>query len=109
MGFIPCKECYICCPIFLYDLFVFNYVVLFPPSWNVHLQECIKAEENKPVDDTVESFLSHDDDNVHNTSTPFRILRYSSNASNKGEHKGNSLNTHLTLTKKNALQLYFNR
>ncbi|XP_022724627.1 transcriptional corepressor LEUNIG-like [Durio zibethinus] len=50
--------------------------------------DCIKAEENKPVDDTVESFLSHDDDNIDNTSTPFRILRRRSNTSNKNEHKG---------------------
>ncbi|XWS15756.1 hypothetical protein CRYUN_Cryun34aG0029300 [Craigia yunnanensis] len=47
----------------------------------------IKAEENKPVDDT-ESFLSHDDNDVDNTSTPFRILRHRSNTSNKDEHKG---------------------
>ncbi|XVE88069.1 hypothetical protein DITRI_Ditri19aG0038900 [Diplodiscus trichospermus] len=48
----------------------------------------MKAEENKPVDDTVASFLSHDDDNVDNTSTPFRILRRHSNTSNKSDHKG---------------------
>ncbi|XVF87461.1 hypothetical protein PTKIN_Ptkin18bG0122100 [Pterospermum kingtungense] len=56
---------------------------------NLRMAECVKAGENKPVDDTVESFLSHDDDdNVDNTSTPFRILRYRSNISNRGEHKG---------------------
>ncbi|GMI82353.1 LEUNIG_homolog, MUCILAGE-MODIFIED 1 [Hibiscus trionum] len=48
----------------------------------------IKAEEHKPVDDTVDSFLSHDGDNVDNTSTPFKILRRRSNRSNKSEHKG---------------------
>ncbi|XVE51362.1 hypothetical protein DITRI_Ditri02bG0034100 [Diplodiscus trichospermus] len=50
--------------------------------------DCIKAEENKPVDVAVESFLSNDDDNVDDTSTPFRILRRHSNSSDKGEHKG---------------------
>ncbi|KAH1066077.1 hypothetical protein J1N35_031064 [Gossypium stocksii] len=48
----------------------------------------IKDEENKPVDDTVDSFLSHDHDNVDNTSTPFMNLRSRSNRSNKSEHKG---------------------
>ncbi|XVF27623.1 hypothetical protein REPUB_Repub14bG0124200 [Reevesia pubescens] len=50
--------------------------------------DCIKAEENKPVDDTVESFLSHDGDKVDNTSTPFRNLKCRSNTSNKSEDKG---------------------
>ncbi|KAG4199654.1 hypothetical protein ERO13_A05G160900v2 [Gossypium hirsutum] len=48
----------------------------------------IKDEENKPVDDTVDSFLSHDHDNVDNTSTPFMNLRSRSNRSIKSEHKG---------------------
>ncbi|KAL1099562.1 hypothetical protein V6Z11_D05G171500 [Gossypium hirsutum] len=48
----------------------------------------IKDEENKPVDDTVDSFLSHDHDDVDNTSTPFTNLRSRSNRSNKSEHKG---------------------
>ncbi|MBA0745596.1 hypothetical protein Gogos_008167 [Gossypium gossypioides] len=48
----------------------------------------VKDEENKPVDDTVDSFLSHDHDNVDNTSTPFTNLRSRSNRSNKSEHKG---------------------
>ncbi|KAK8646196.1 hypothetical protein V6N13_119990 [Hibiscus sabdariffa] len=50
--------------------------------------DCIKAEEHKPVDDSVDPFLSHDDDNVENTSTPFKILRHRSNRPNKTEHKG---------------------
>ncbi|OMO65208.1 hypothetical protein COLO4_31447 [Corchorus olitorius] len=49
--------------------------------------DCTKAE-NKPVDDTVESFLSHADDNVDNSSIPFRNLRRRSNSTNKNEHKG---------------------
>ncbi|KAK9047776.1 hypothetical protein V6N11_053610 [Hibiscus sabdariffa] len=48
----------------------------------------MKAEEHKSVDDTVDSFLSHDGDNVDNTSTPFKILRRRSNRVNKSEHKG---------------------
>ncbi|KAK8353656.1 hypothetical protein V6Z12_A05G173100 [Gossypium hirsutum] len=52
------------------------------------LQGYIKDEENKPVDDTVDSFLSHDHDNVDNTSTPFMNLRSRSNRSIKSEHKG---------------------
>ncbi|KAL4334277.1 hypothetical protein GQ457_07G029090 [Hibiscus cannabinus] len=50
--------------------------------------DCIKVEEHKPIDDSVDSFLSHDDDNVDNTSTPFKILRHRSNRPNKTEHKG---------------------
>ncbi|EOY28211.1 LisH dimerization motif,WD40/YVTN repeat-like-containing domain isoform 2 [Theobroma cacao] len=50
--------------------------------------DCIKAEENKPVDDAVESFLSHDHDNVVSTSTPFSVLRHRSNPSNEIEQKG---------------------
>ncbi|XP_039049540.1 transcriptional corepressor LEUNIG_HOMOLOG-like [Hibiscus syriacus] len=52
------------------------------------LQDDIKAEEYKPVDGTVDSFLSHDDDDVDNKSTPFNILRHRSNRLNKTEHKG---------------------
>ncbi|XP_039004637.1 transcriptional corepressor LEUNIG_HOMOLOG-like [Hibiscus syriacus] len=48
----------------------------------------IKAEEHKPIDDTVDSFLSHDDDSVDNTNTPFKILKRRSNRPNKTEHKG---------------------
>ncbi|KAK6269070.1 hypothetical protein QUC31_013230 [Theobroma cacao] len=40
------------------------------------------------IDDTVESFLSHDDDNVDSTSTPFSVLRHRSNPSNEIEQKG---------------------
>ncbi|KAE8656405.1 Detected protein of confused Function [Hibiscus syriacus] len=47
------------------------------------LQDNIKAEEYKPVDDTVDSFLSHDDDVVDNPSTPFKILRHRSSWLNK--------------------------
>ncbi|GMI91546.1 hypothetical protein HRI_002823900 [Hibiscus trionum] len=50
--------------------------------------DCIKAGEDKLLDDTVDSFLSHDDDNADNTSTPFKILRHRFNRPNKTEHNG---------------------
>ncbi|EOY28793.1 LisH dimerization motif,WD40/YVTN repeat-like-containing domain [Theobroma cacao] len=40
------------------------------------------------IHDTVESFLSHDDDNVDSTSTPFSVLRHRYNPSNEIEQKG---------------------
>ncbi|XVF40471.1 hypothetical protein PTKIN_Ptkin01aG0116200 [Pterospermum kingtungense] len=53
--------------------------------------DSIKAEENKAVDVTAECSLSYHDDNLDNTSTPFSILRCSSDTSDKSEHKGFTL------------------
>ncbi|XP_038997055.1 transcriptional corepressor LEUNIG_HOMOLOG-like isoform X2 [Hibiscus syriacus] len=65
-----------------------NLIIPKPETIENNRLDFIKAEEHKPVDDTVDSFLSHDDDNADNPSTPFKILRRLSIRPNKTEHKG---------------------
>ena len=51
------------------------------------MQDHKDAEVDKPLDENVESFLSHDGENDDISSTSFSPLRRSSTASNNNERK----------------------
>ncbi|GLT80951.1 hypothetical protein SLA2020_523610 [Shorea laevis] len=51
-------------------------------------KDCAQAEENRTVDENVDSFLSHEHEHVNSTSTPFTNLIRHSRSGNKNEHKG---------------------